>query len=287
MTDLKVDLIKILTYLKSPVIILLVWLAVDRTIVYLRKSSWFLRESVIIGKGEIEPGTWRDAIRKRIKTFRSLVFQTVRIIVALFFTLRLLKAFNVNLAPVLAGIGVVGLGLSLAAQNLMRDFLNGIFIVIENQFDVGDWVEIGAHSGSVEAFTLRTTRLRSTNGSYIIIPNSTIQTVVNCTKLWSVAYVELGISYREHIPEVLSTVEACCEELYNMHSSLILEKSKIQAISDFRPNGMMLRVLTKTTAGGQWEVERALRILVKERFDKLNIDISLPQMVLRESPDKE
>ena len=283
MPDLKINFMEMFMYVKSPLIILLVWLVVDRTIVFLRASSWFLRDSFILGKGEIEPGTWRDAIRKRIKTFRGLVFQTVRIIAALTFSLRLLKAFNVNLAPVLAGIGVVGLGLSLAAQNLMRDFLNGIFIVIENQFDIGDWVEIGAHSGSVEGFTLRTTRLRATNGSYIIIPNSTIQTVVNCTKLWSVACVEFGVSYREQVPAILAVIEKCCRELQESHGSAMLDEPRIQAITDFRPNGMMVRVLTKTAAGGQWEVERALRRLLKERFDELGINISQQQIVLRES----
>lgn len=264
--------------IKAPFVTVALWFLLDRVIVRLKRNERFFAKLVISRK---ESNDHRQkTILQRIKTFRGLIFQIVRIIVALFFLFTLLNNFNIDPKPLLAGIGVVGLGLSLAAQNILRDFLNGLFFVIEDQFNVGDWVEIGDHQGSVENFSLRTTCLRTVDGRYIIIPNSTITQVVNHTKDWAVAYVELGVAYNADIEEVMGVLERSCEELKKMYWSSILEKSTIQAICDFRPSDLLIRVMTKTLPGEQWAIGRSLRKIIKENFDKAGLDIPLPQMVV-------
>jgi small conductance mechanosensitive channel len=229
----------------------------------------------------------RQVVKQRVKTFRGLLTQAVRILSAIFFLFIVLDSIRIDLKPLLAGIGVVGIGLSLAAQNILRDFLNGLFIIIEDQFNVGDWVTIGSYSGTVEVFTMRATRLRATDGRLIIIPNGTIQQVVNSTKDFGVCYVEVGVSYDSDISRVIRVLESCGEELTGMYTNIIIEQPRAQGILDFRENDILLRVLVKTIPGEQWGVERALRMIIKDRFDKEGITIPFPQIVTHLPPREE
>ncbi len=259
---------------------LAVWFILDRILLFIHKRTLFALK--FFGRHATDENR-RNAIIQRVKTFRGLILQSIRILNALFFIFLLLHSFGIDPRPLLAGVGVVGLGLSLAAQNILRDFLNGLFIVVEDQYNVGDWVDIGSYSGTVESFSLRVTRLRAMDGRQIIIPNSSVVQVVNYTKSWAVSNVELGISYEAKVADVVRTLERCCDELMSMYPGVILERPNIQSIVDFRPNDVLIRVLTKTLAGEQWAVGRALRRIVKEKFDDAGIDIPVPQMVLHDA----
>ncbi len=225
----------------------------------------------------------RAAIERRVGTFKGLFVQSVRFLNAVFFLFIFLDELRIDIKPLLAGIGVVGLGLSLAAQNVLRDFINGLFILIEDQFNVGDFVDIGAYSGTVESFTMRATRLRASNGNQIVIPNGTISAVVNETKNYSIAVVDVGVAYDTDIRHALAVLEGCAERLAEENPSTVLGKPSVLGIMKFGDSDVQLRVNAKTRPGEQWAAARALRLIIKERFDAEGIEIPFPQMDLHMS----
>ena len=272
-----IDWLSVLSFFLRPLITIAIWFVVDRLLVKLHKRSTLI-ERLLARHAHTKPG--RHSIEQRIKTFKGISLQTARALNALFFIFILLGHFNIDPKPLLAGIGVVGLGLSLAAQNILRDFINGLFIVIEDQFNVGDWVTIGAFSGTVENFTMRATRLRATDGRLITIPNGSIGQVVNSTKDYAVAYVEIGVSYGSNIPQVLDILNRCGKIVYDKRSDVMLGIPNAQGILSFRDNDILLRVMAKTLPGEQWGIEREIRMTIKEEFDKQGVEIPFPQRVV-------
>lgn len=265
------------SFLTGPVITAIIWYWLDRLLRKIHDKSSLLDR--VFAKNKVNPAA-RKMLLHRINTFRGLSLQAIRVPLAMYFGYLMLGYFNIDPKPLLAGIGVVGLGLSLAAQNILRDFLNGLFIVFEDQFNVGDYVIIGGHSGTVENFSMRTTRLRTFDGHLITIPNGNISEVVNSTKDFAVANVEVGVSYSSDIKYVMNVLEECAIDTAAHFRGIVVDEPRVQGILAFRDNDVLLRVLTKTMPGEQWEFERALRREIKERFDREHIDIPLPQVVV-------
>jgi small conductance mechanosensitive channel len=260
-----------------PLFIIAAWYAIDRLLIKLHKKSKFV-ERVFASRAYEE--TQKAVIAQRVKTFRGLFVQLIRVLNGIFFLFTFLGHFNIDLKPLLAGIGVVGLGLSLAAQNILRDFINGLLIIIEDQFNVGDWVSIGSFSGTVESFTMRATSLRAVDGQLIIIPNGTISQVANSTKKFSVAVVAVGVDYATDIKKALDVMERCAKEVADAYGQGIISPPTVQGIVSFGESDIQLRALIKTAPGAQWGVERALRVKIKERFDQEGISIPFPQIVV-------
>lgn len=265
-----------------PVLVLIVWIVVDRIIVALKKMP---SPSLRFILRRVTEERQREAIVRRTSTFHGLLFQVIRLFSWLFFTSLFMWSMGVNLAPILTGVGVMGLAISLGAQNIFRDFLNGFFIITEDQFNVGDWVDIGSYSGTVEEFNLRSTRLRNTEGQLIMIPNSSITQIVNHTKEWAVAKVDIGTAYGANTAEALAVMEECAAEVHSKYAADILEKPTILGIIDFRPSDVLLRALIKTVAGRQWEVGRSYRRILKQKFDERGIDIPIPQIQVHHTKD--
>jgi small conductance mechanosensitive channel len=260
-----------------------VWYAIDRALIKLYEKSRFIEK--IFSRQAANPAR-QHLIQQRVKTFRGLLLQGVRTLNAIFFLFIMLGHFKIDPKPLLAGIGVVGLGLSLAAQNIMRDFINGLFIIAEDQFNVGDWIAVGGHSGTVESFTMRVTRLRASDGRLIIIPNGSIGNVENSTKDFAVAIVEVGVSYSSDIQNVMGVLDGCAREAASASPGVALDAPNVQGILAFRDSDILLRVLIKTLPGEQWGMERTLRRMIKERFDAEGIDIPFPQVTLHRPPDE-
>jgi small conductance mechanosensitive channel len=252
--------------LTGPVLTVAIWIAFDYIIRVLYGKSTFIERLF--------------ARYARVRTFKGLLLQACRILLGIYFAFILLGHFNIDPKPFLAGIGVVGLGLSLAAQNILRDFLTGLFIIIEDQFNIGDWVTIGGFSGSVESFTMRVTRLRAVDGRLIIIPNGNISEIVNSTKDFAVAVVEVGVSYSSDVKSVMGTLEDCAAEVFAATPGVMVEEPRVLGIMDFRDSDIHLRVTVKTLPGEQWGVERAMRIAIKEKFDEKGIEIPFKQVVV-------
>lgn len=277
-----VDWFLLLKAIAWPLLLLVLWAILDRTLCFIRKVAPATLKHFI---SKVSDERQREIMVRRTSTFHGLIFQVLRATIWVFFISMILWVFGVNLSPILAGVGVVGLGISLGAQNLFRDILNGFFIITEDQFNIGDWVEIGSHSGTVEAFSLRTTRIRSIEGQLVFIPNSLVMQVVNHNKEWAVARVEFGVPYTSRITEMIDTVKSIACEYQNIHSTVILDQPVVHGVVDFRPNDMQLRVLIKTVPGSQWEIGRGFRCFLKDRFDTLGIRIPLQQIVVHQGVD--
>jgi small conductance mechanosensitive channel len=259
--------------LTGPVLTVVIWMGLDYAIRILYAKSSF-----------IERIFSRYA---RVKTFKGLLLQTGRTLIGIYFTYILLGHFNIDPKPLLAGIGVVGLGLSLAAQNILRDFLTGLFIIIEDQFNVGDWVTIGSFSGTVESFTMRVTRLRASDGKLIIIPNGNISEIVNSTKDFAVAVVEVGVAYGSDVRLAMEALEECGAEIMKTMPGVIVEEPNVLGIMAFRDSDLLLRITARTMPGEQWSVERAMRITIKEKFDEKGIEIPFQQVVIHRDQAEE
>ena len=271
-----VDWLGVFAFVLKPILTVAIWYAADGLLKKLRNKSSFIDRLFL---RHAHSKSSRHTLEQRIETFNGLFVQILRILNAVFFIFILLGNFKIDAKPLLAGIGVVGLGLSLAAQNILRDFLNGLFIVIEDQYNVGDVVTIGGASGTVEAFTMRATRLRAADGKLITIPNGTVSQVTNSTKDYAVATVNVGVSYDADPRRVLEILGRCGKILRERMPEQVVADPTPQGIVDFRDNDLLMRVLARTEPGEQWAVERALRIIIKEEFDKEGIEIPFAQVV--------
>lgn len=260
-----------------PGVILAAWWVLDRLGARGIKRFFTKAEAGI----EVDDGgeSKREASLKRLRTLRGISLQLFRWTLAAIALLTLVGSLGVDVRSILTGLGIAGLALSLAAQNIIRDFLNGVFIIFEDQFAVGDVVKIDGNSGVVEVFTLRTTRLRTLDGELVTIPNGSIVTVMNFTKKWSRARIEVGVDYGTDIPAALATMGRVAQELAaEMPGKIIEAPAVLEGILGFEASALTLRVLLKTVPGAQWEIAATYRLRLKKAFDEAGISISFPQL---------
>lgn len=262
-----------------PVIVLAGWYVADKILVKILEKA-FDQGIAKVRKNDgnkLDPHQ-KSARIKRIGTLRGLVVDLFRWGLGAVAILTFLSSIGVNIMPILTGLGIAGLAISLAAQNIIRDFLNGIFVVIEDHYAVGDVVKIGEYFGVVETFTLRTTHLSDLDGNYIIIPNSNISDLVNATKYWSQAQVIVGVSYDTDVRKALGIMERVAKELKEAFPGKVKEDAQIQGILEFEDSAVSLRALIKTFPGEHWFIGREYRLRLKEAFDAEGITIPFPQM---------
>lgn len=189
-----------------------------------------------------------------------------------------LSVIGVNIAPLLAGAGLIGVAISLASQNLIRDAINGFFIILEDQYAVGDVVGIGEATGFVEAINLRITQLRDTEGRLVTIPNSEIRTVTNYTSNWSQVDLKIPIAYHANLEKAINIIKKISDRMVRDQDwqKDILEKPVLLGVDDFSNQGVIIRVWIKTKPLQQWPVGREYRRRVKLAFDEAGIDLALP-----------
>ena len=188
-----------------------------------------------------------------------------------------LDEFGVNLAPLLAGAGVLGIALGFGAQALVRDFLAGIFIITEDQFGVSDIITIDREvSGTVEAMSLRTTRLRAVDGTVWHIPNGEIRRVGNQSQHWSRALLDIEVAYDTPLNQAEAVIKRVADELAAVEDD-ILDEPTVWGVEALAANGVVIRLVLKTTPSEQWRISRELRRRIKDAFDAEGIEIPLPQ----------
>lgn len=262
-----------------PILLILGWYISDRILVKLA-GKLFDKGIARVQNGAVgQLSTHERSSRvKRLGTLRGLVIDLLRWGLGAVAFLTFLGTINVNIMPILTGLGIAGLALSLAAQNIIRDFLNGIFVVVEDHYSVGDVVKIGEYFGVVENFTLRTTHLSDLDGNYIIIPNGRITELVNATKYWSQAQVVVGVSYDSDIRKALGVMERVGGELKKDFPDKVKEDPRIQGILSFDERAVSLRALIRTVPGEHWSIGMEYRLRLKEAFDAEGITIPFPQM---------
>lgn len=215
-----------------------------------------------------------SAHEQRARTLLSLLRSVGMVLIGIITLFMVLGALGVNLGPLLAGAGVVGLAFSFGAQSLVKDVITGLFMLFENQFGVGDVIRIEGVSGSVEKITLRVVVLRDVQGVVHIVPNGQITKVSNLTRTWARAVLDVGVAYREDPDRVIDVLRDVGRELYEDENwrPLMLDPVDVPGIESFDQTTVTVRVMAKTLPLKQWEVARELRRRIKHRFDREGID---------------
>ena len=228
---------------------------------------------------------------QRAQTMGSLLKSIITGIVTAIVVTMVLAEVNVNVAPIIASAGILGLALGFGAQSLVSDFLSGIFMIFEDQYGVGDVVDLGEASGTVEAVTLRVTRLRDVNGTVWYVRNGEIIRVGNMSQNWARSVLDINVSYHEDLVKVRRVLKEVAHDLWEDedYSGRIIEEPEVWGVEAMTPDGVTVRVTLKTAPMEQWEVAREMRERVKARFDYEGIEIPLPQRVVwhRDQQDAE
>ncbi|HEX5165356.1 MAG TPA: mechanosensitive ion channel family protein [Thermomicrobiales bacterium] len=211
--------------------------------------------------------TQRD-LQQKAQTLANVIESTGRFIVFVIAGMMILSNLGFQIAPLLASAGIAGLAIGLGAQSLIKDTINGFFILMENQFGVGDVIAVGASSGTVEEISLRRTVLRAVNGAQVIIPNGEIRTVENLSKGWSRAVLDIETAANVDDAKVLDLLHEMLDHAQEdpLIGSKILEPPQILGISSISVTGVTFRVLVKTEPLQQWMVERELRLRIRQTF---------------------
>ena len=214
----------------------------------------------------------------RAATIRNVVESSARLVLITFFILFVLAQIGVNLTPLLAGVGILGLAISFGAQSLVKDVITGFFILAEDQFGVGDVVTIAGMSGAVENLNLRITTLRALDGQVHVIPNGQIDKVTVASKDWSRSVVDLEVAYRSDLDHALSVIG---DEAVKMTQALgwswrITGPPEVTGVEALGASGIVVRVLFKTLPKEQWGVSREFRRRIKLRLDAEGIEIPYP-----------
>ncbi|MBD1894700.1 MULTISPECIES: mechanosensitive ion channel family protein [unclassified Coleofasciculus] len=206
------------------------------------------------------------------KSITTLVLLGVGSLVAL-------TTLGVEIAPLLAGAGLVGVAVSLASQNLIKDAINGFLIIVEDQYAVGDVIAVGDVGGLVENINLRITQVRDAEGRLITIPNSEIKIVANLSSNWSRADLNIPVAYHADVDQALKLIDTIAQEMSRdvTWQEQILEKPQVLGVDNFGERGVTIRVWIKTQPLKQWDVAREFRRRLKIAFDEAGVPIPLPQ----------
>ena len=222
--------------------------------------------------------------KQRAKTVRNVFEKSVTVIVIVVVIIVVLNELGVKVSSLLVGAGVIGIVIGLGAQSIIKDFLNGFFILVENQYDIGDVVEINKLTGTVTEFNFRRTVIRSLDGIEHTIPNGEIGIVSNRTKHWSKAMLDVPVDYDSDVDKVMKVIDKVGEELAKDkdYKDFIINPLHVLGLDDFGESGLIFKVLGKTKAQKQWKVKREFRRRLKKEFDKAGIEIPYPHRVIIE-----
>ena len=193
-----------------------------------------------------------------------------------------LQSVGLDMTPILAGAGILGLAVGFGAQNLVRDVISGFFIILEDQIRLGDVAVINGTGGLVETITFRTITLRDFSGVVHIFPNGAINTLSNMTKEWSAFVLDMGVAYREDTDKVVTLMQAVGEELRHdpIFGSRMIEPIEVVGVEDFSDSAVTLRARIKTKPLEQWTIGRKYRRRIKKAFDAQGIEIPFPHRTL-------
>jgi len=270
---------------KVLVILLAAWLLIRVLKVIANRivTSFTARVAAETGEEETDPERIRD-LTQRAKTLSGVFMAAVRIVVWVTALLMVMGQFDVNYQPLLLATGGITLAIGFGAQSLVKDFFSGFFILLENQFQVGDVVELGGDTGTVESVSLRTTRLRAGDGSVHIVPNGEIKAVTNQTHGWSRIMFNVGVGYNEDPDEVKALLNNVGREMFESPEwkSKLLEAPMVMGLDNFGASSLDFRIMGRTRPGEQWAATRELRRRIKIAFDLGGIEIPYNYVNYRE-----
>lgn len=223
-----------------------------------------------------------DRSKQNAATLGSVLESTATVVIFSIAALIALGEFDINLAPLIAGAGVIGIALGFGAQTVVRDFLAGTFMIIEDQYGVGDFVDLGDAEGIVEGISLRTTQLRDLEGSVWYVPNGEVRRVANKSQLWARAVLDIDIAYDTDIEQATRVIKEAAGAVWRegLEIATILEEPEIWGIQRFGESAVTIRLVVKTEPGEQWAAKREIRRRIKAAFDDEGIVIPFPQRVV-------
>ena len=233
--------------------------------------------------------TWREredkeriANEKRVQTLTGLIRTICLTGVWVVAIIMSLEQIGLDITPILAGAGIVGLAVGFGAQNLVRDIINGFFMILENQVRVGDVAVVNGTGGLVEAISFRTITLRDLSGTVHIFPNGTVTTMANMTKEWSAYVMDIGVAYKENTDHVTELMRAVGEDMQQeeQFGKKILEPIEILGVDAFGESEVVIKARIKTRPIEQWTVGREYRRRLKMAFDREKIEIPFPHRTL-------
>lgn len=213
-----------------------------------------------------------------LRSLASLIIWTSAVFVAV----ASLRTVDINLGPLIAGAGIVGVALGFGSQSLVKDFLSGIFMLLEDQYGVGDIIDSGPATGIVEGITLRTTRLRDIEGVLWHVPNGEITRVGNLSQQWSRSLLDIPVAYSTDIQEAITVIKQTADDLWDDPSwtGLVLDEPDVWGVEAFGDSAILIRLVIKVVPAQQWAVSRELRMRLKAAFDDAGIEIPFPQTVV-------
>ena len=227
--------------------------------------------------------------KKRADTLSSVIRYILFFAVLIVAAITVMGEIGIEIGPVLAAAGIVGLAVGFGAQNLVQDVISGFFILLEDQVRVGDVVQIAGKDGLVERMTLRLVVLRDLSGNVHYVRNGQIQVVTNMTKEYSRYVFDIGVAYRENVDEVIEVIKGVDETLRNdpAFKDDILEPIEILGLDQFADSAVVIKARTKTKPIRQWAVAREFNRRLKKAFDEMDIEIPFPHITLYMGQDKQ
>ncbi len=217
---------------------------------------------------------------QRAEALGALASSVLRVVIwALAVLILLSTAFGISLAPLIAGAGILGIAFGFGAQGLVSDFLAGIFMLAEDQFGVGDIVDVGDASGVVEGVSLRTTRIRDVEGTLWHVPNGQILRVGNQSQEWARALLDIGVAYGTDIDAASDLILAIASDMAHeeAYTDIFLDEPEIWGVQNLGADSVDIRLVIKTQPGKQWAIAREVRRRIKNAFDAAEVEIPFPQ----------
>jgi small-conductance mechanosensitive channel len=228
----------------------------------------------------LETGQMSLRAEQRIEALSSVLRSVMSFTIMAVAAVMILGELGVELGPLIAGAGIIGVALGFGSQSLVRDFLSGIFILVEDQFGIGDIVNLdGTTSGVVEAVSLRTTRLRAVDGTVWHVPNGEIRRVGNMSQHWSRALLDIEVAYATDLTRAQEVIRDVAHAVWD-EDAHVLEEPEVWGVEELGANGVVIRLVVKTTPSEQYRVSRTLRERIKVAFDAEAIEIPFPQQTI-------
>lgn len=220
-----------------------------------------------------------EARRQQLATLIYILQWGTRLFIVGVAGLMLLSHFGIDITPLLASAGVAGLAISLGAQTLIKDLIGGFLVLSENQYAVGDFIQVGNVTGQVEQLTLRTTHVRDVSGNLHLIPNGEVRVVANQTKGWSRALVDVGVAYEEDLERVFRILEELAASFIQdpTFGPQLLEPPQVLGPMSLGDWAITLRMMVKTLPGKQWAINRELQRRINDVFLRKNITSPYPR----------
>lgn len=232
----------------------------------------------LIKRADEDENVDTQEVEKRINTLMGITYGVARIIIFAVLIMIILVKFGVNIGPILASAGIVGLAVGFGAQELVRDYISGFFMLLENQVRVGDVAIINGTGGLVEKIELRTITLRDLSGVVHIFQNGKVNTISNMTKEWSAIVLDIGVAYKEDVERVMKIIKDVGDELQSdpEFTDKIIAPIEVMGLDSFGDSALVIRARIKTKPIQQWFTGREFRKRLKKVFDRENIEIPFP-----------